>query len=311
MKKFIGLIAALCLITGPVFSLGAQSYGDDNYLPEQGEWAISVSAVPIFTYLGQFFNGAGANGLNDFASQPYLNGDAATAGFAALTPMASVTVRHMLSNELGLRINAGWLYNDRVSNFYSRDDAAYATDPLSSAKVTDTRTNRSNGVSIMAGLERHVGTRRIQGIFGGGVLIAGQSSSVKYTYGNAITEYNQTPTCSNGGLTTPAGAGLPALAASHASLRYLDTHSATRDRYLGAVAYAGVEWFFTPKISIGGEVNIAAVYSWTGVKHFTVEGYNAYSGEVDTWSELTAPGSSRFVFGTGNVGANLNLSFYF
>lgn len=311
MKKLIGLIAALCLITGPVFSLRAQETTGEKYLPESGEWAISVSAVPILTYLGQFFNGAGANGLNDFAAQPYLNGDAATGGFAALTPLASITVRRMLSDQLGVRINAGWLYNNRVNNFYSRDDAAYATDPLSSAKVIDTRTNRNNGVSLMAGIERHVGTRRIQGIFGGGVLLAAQSASTKYTYGNAITAYNQTPTTSNGGNTTPAAAGVPALAASHASLRYLDVHNANRDRYLGAVAFAGIEWFFTPKISIGGEVNIAAVYSWTGVKHFTVEGYNAFSGEVDTWSELTAPGSSRFIFGTGNVGANLNLSFYF
>lgn len=311
MKKFIGFIAALCLITGPVFSLRAQDSAGENYLPESGEWAISVSAVPIFTYLGQLFNGAGANGLNDFAAQPYLNGDAATGGFAALTPLASITVRHMLSEQLGLRINAGWLYNDRVNKFFSRDDAAYATNPLSTDKVIDTRTNRNNGVSIMAGLERHVGTRRIQGIFGGGLLLAAQSASTKYTYGNAITAYNQTPSSSNGGTTTPAGAGVAALAPSHASVRYLDIHNANRDRYLGAVAFAGIEWFFTPKISIGGEVNVAAVYCWTGVKHITVEGYNNFSGEVDTWSELTAPGSSQFLFGTGNVGANLNLSFYF
>ena len=86
MRKSVGFIAALCLLAGPVLSAGAQEASGENYLPVSGEWAISVSAVPFFTYLGQLFNGAGANTLNDFAAQPYLNGDASTAGFAALNP---------------------------------------------------------------------------------------------------------------------------------------------------------------------------------------------------------------------------------
>ena len=129
-------------------------------------------------------------------------------------------------------------------------------------------------------------------------------------YGNRISEFNQSPSSSNGGAVNIA-ATIPALATVYNYLRYTDLYTAGRDRYAGLVAFAGVEWFFTPKISVGGEVNIAAVYGWTEGKYFTAEGFNTLTGKVDTWNELTAPGSSGFDFGTGNVGANINLTFYF
>ena len=306
MKRLLTAIAALCLFVVPALRLGAQ----ENYLPEKGEWAISVSAIPMLTYVGQFFNGAVANPLNEFAGQAYLNNDVSTAAFGELTPLASITAKYMISDHAALRINAGWLFADATTRFYTQDDAAVAANPLSQDKVIDSRRNKNNGVSIMGGYEKRVGTRRIQGVFGGGVLVAAQTASRSYTYGNAITEYNQTPSASNGGAVAagafPAGAG-----AAYASLRYTDVHNLNRNYYAGLVGFAGIEWFFTPKISVGGEVNIAAIYSWRSVQHVTMEGFNAASGQVDTWSELTAPGSRGFEFGTGNVGANLNLSFYF
>ncbi len=306
MKKIIIILtSALCLLLWPAFGLRAQDSGE--YLPEEGDWAISVSAVPMLTYVGQFFNGTAGNALNEFAAQPYLNNDVNTGAFAQLTPLASVVVRYMISDEKALRINAGWLFSNDVNNFYSRDDAAVTENPLSQAKVIDTRKDRRNGFSLMAGLERRVGKRRIQGVFGGGILLAAQTRSSVYSYGNAITQYNQTPTSSNGGaMAVPAN-----LAAAYASMRYLDVHNANRDHYAGLVGFAGIEWFFTPKISIGGEVNVAAVYSSRAIQSYTAEGFNSLTGEVDTWTQLTAPGSRGFDFGTGNVGANISLSFYF
>ena len=306
MKKLSAAFAALCLLMAPALNLGAQ----ESYLPEKGEWAISVSAVPFLTYAGQFFNGTVGNAITDFASQPYLNGDVSTGAFAQLTPLASVTARYMFTDNTAFRVNLGWLYQNAITNWYSQDDAAVAANPLSMDKVIDSRHNKNNGFSLMAGVERHVGTKRIQGIFGGGVLLAAQTSSRSYTYGNAITEYNPAPTSSNGG-SFNVGTTIPALASTYASMRYLNVRNANRDHYAGLVGFAGIEWFFTPKISIGGEVNVAAVYSWRSAQYFTAEGYNSASGEVDTWSQLTAPGSHGFEFGTGNIGANINLSFYF
>ena len=72
-----------------------------------------------------------------------------------------------------------------------------------------------------------------------------------------------------------------------------------------------MEWFFTSKMSIGGEINVAAVHRWGGSAYRTVEGYNMLSSTVEKWTDLTAPTSSSFSFGTGNIGGNLSLNFYF
>ena len=306
MKKILLTLLFIAAVAAPY----AKAQDDDARLPQAGDWAVSVSAVPILTYVGQLFNGAAANTLADFSAQGYLGGDVGSADFQKIAPTASIAGKYMIKDNFGLRANIGWLYSYRTNNFFVQDDAAAMASPMSQKQLTDVRVDQTNGVSFMFGVEYRVGKRKVQGVFGGGILYAARTENHKYMYGNRITEFNQTPSMSNGGGVNMA-ANVPNLIPVYTSMRYTDLYTAGRDRYAGPVAYAGIEWFFTPKMSIGGEVNVAAVYAWTQGKYFTAEGYNKLSGKVETWTELTAPKSSGFDFGTGNIGANINLTFYF
>ena len=254
--------------------------------------------MPAFSFIGNMFNGTANNGLNQFGGQAYLSDGT----FGNLNPLVSITAKYMLSNNLGLRINAGWLYTNVTDRQYVQDDAALLNNPLSQNKVVDSRNIRNNGVSIMAGIERRVGKRHVQGVFGAGLIYAAQVGATSYTYGNAMTPDNQSPSTAYAYGNTPQG---------FTSARIKNTVNANCRHYFGAVAFMGVEWFVAPKISVGGEVNIAAVYRWNGAVYSTVEGYNTLTTQVEDWTQLTSPNSNGFSFGTGNIGGNINLTFYF
>lgn len=300
----------IALLLSLFIPVAAAAQEENKYLPQEGEWAISVSAIPMLTYVGQFFNGALANPLDEFSGQAYLNNDVSTAAFGKINPIASISVKKMISDKSALRVNAGWLFTDKVNTYNVQDDAARVENPLSQQDVVDTRRDRTSGLSVMAGIEKRHGDGRIQGVYGAGVIGAFSTESRVFTYGNAITDINQSPSCANGG-TVNIATTVPAAAGAYSYLRYTDMHTFTRNYYFGAVAYVGMEWFFAPKMSLGGEVNIAAVFSASGRKHFTAEGYNKLSQQVDTWTEVTGPSSLQFDFGTGNIGANLTLNLYF
>ena len=72
-----------------------------------------------------------------------------------------------------------------------------------------------------------------------------------------------------------------------------------------------MEWFISPWFSLGAEVNVAAVYNWTQKLYDEFEGFNQETQQRETWREDIAPSSHGFTFGTGNFGANFNLTFYF
>ena len=66
-----------------------------------------------------------------------------------------------------------------------------------------------------------------------------------------------------------------------------------------------------PKISKGAEENGAVLYTWTPQQYGDFEGFNLLTSEVERFTDLIAPKSSQFVFGTQNIGANLFMNFYF
>ena len=301
MKKLF-VILSLALVVAPGLMAQGKKAADYDYIPHEGDFAVSVNAVPVFSFIGNMFNGAAGNGVNGFAGQAYLNNDVASPAFGALNPLVSLSVKYLFTDVVGLRLNAGWLYSNFTTNAYSQDDAAVFLDPLSNAKVIDSRKQISSGLSVMVGPEFRAGRGRVQGVFGAGLLYACQTGRQLYTYGNNMSAENQTPSKAFGNAAAPAG---------FTSARLKDSKNAGCVNYGGLVCFLGVEWFVAPSISLGGEVNVAAVYRWGGSQYSTVEGFNTLTSQVEEWTDLTAPDSSGFQFGTGNIGANLNLTFYF
>ena len=214
----------------------------------------------------------------------------------------------MLTDELGLRVNLGWIHDANTLNRYVQDDAELENNPLSGKKLTDSYITRESGGSFSAAIEYRVGKRRVQGVFSAGLMYAFSYDRTKYTYGNAITEINQNPSTAFPLLSAVDPNSVPD---GFSSMRYLSKFSDSPSNYAGLILSAGIEWFVAPKVSIGGEVNISALYNWTKATYYTGEGFNTISNAVETWTELESPSSHGFSFGTGNIGSNLSVTFYF
>lgn len=302
MKKSIILTAVLAFLCTALSAKDGKEKKDvSEYLPEAGDFAISVSANPFINFVGNIFNNTVNQAIGTFGGDPY---DAGGINQPALA--VSIAGKYMLTDELGLRVNLGWIHDANTLNRYVQDDAELENNPLSGKKLTDSYITRESGGSFSAAIEYRVGKRRVQGVFSAGLMYAFSYDRTKYTYGNAITEINQNPATA-----FPLLSAVDPVPDGFSSMRYLSKFSDSPSNYAGLILSAGIEWFVAPKVSIGGEVNISALYNWTKATYYTGEGFNTLSNAVETWTELESPSSHGFSFGTGNIGSNLSVTFYF
>lgn len=279
--------------------LWAEEKQQKQYLPEEGDWALGIDVVPILKYIGNAFNGTdGSNGLDHVGGTPFTSGHFGNQG---LMPTVSIMGKYMLTDEWAVRANVGLMISSANDKAYSPDDKALLTNPFSEAKVIDRARYDRNGMSMLLGAEYRKGARRIQGVFGAGLLFAFQNSKETYSWGNALTEINQSPT-------SHAFANMPTLPTGY---RALKQNGAGSDFYLGLTGSAGIEWFVAPKIALGAEVNLSLYYTFGTQTYVESEGYNATLGKVETRTDLYAPGSNGIYFGTESLGGSLYMTFYF
>lgn len=296
MKKLIVIILSACLFPA---MLWAEEKQQKQYLPEEGDWALGIDVVPILKYIGNAFNGTdGSNGLDHVGGTPFTSGHFGNQG---LMPTVSIMGKYMLTDEWAVRANVGLMISSANDKAYSPDDKALLTNPFSEAKVVDGARYDRNGMSMLLGAEYRKGARRIQGVFGAGLLFAFQNSKETYSWGNALTEINQSPT-------SHAFANMPTLPTGY---RALKQNGAGSDFYLGLTGSAGIEWFVAPKIALGAEVNLSLYYIFGTQTYVESEGYNATLGKVETRTDLYAPGSNGIYFGTESLGGSLYMTFYF
>lgn len=280
------------------------NFSPETFLPREGDFAFSISANPFVNFIGNIFNGTIDNALNNGqigggVYWPDLGGES-----DYLQPLVSIAGKYMVTDHLGVRVNVGWMYNYKKQNFYVEDDAAKFLNPLSHQKVVDSYIYNKAGASFNAAAEYRIGNRRIQGVVGGGLIYAFCSNRTRFAYGNAITELNQQPTIYED---FPGYYSMDGFTA----VRPLSVFQGDPTHYFGLMGFVGFEWFLCPYFSLGAEVNLSALYNWTKATYYEVEGFNTITGETETWTELISPGSKGFNFGTGNIGANLTLTFYF
>ncbi|WP_273388820.1 hypothetical protein [Barnesiella viscericola] len=296
MKKIIAIILSACLFPA---MLWAEDKEQKQYLPEEGDWALGIDVVPILKYIGNAFNGTnGTNELSHVGGTPFTSGKF---GGQGLMPTVSIMGKYMLTDEWAVRANVGLMISSANDKAYSIDDKALAENPFSEAKVVDGARYDRNGMSMLLGAEYRKGSRRIQGVFGAGLLFAFQNSKETYSWGNALTEINQSPT-------SHSFANMPTLPSGY---RALTQNEAGSNFYLGVTGSAGVEWFVAPKIALGAEVNLSLYYIFGTQTYVESEGYNATLGKVETRTDLYAPGSNGIYFGTESLGGSLYMTFYF
>lgn len=270
-----------------------------SWLPAQGDMSVGFSLDPLATFAGNLFNGNLDNTLDDLAGEPLL--------YRQLpAPCVSIMGTYMLTNELALRANIGFGYSLKQDNFFVQDDAALALDNLSNAKVTDRMNSQILSGSFSVGIEYRVGKRLpVQGVFGAGLSYACGMATATYAYGNAITELNQNPSMhSNMPATEAVTPYLP-------NARLLSVQSGDMIHMAGLYGSVGVEWFVTPKVALGANVNLGIYYELNPSQTFVYEAWNTITEQVTQHTELLEPASHGFHFGTDNIGASLYMAFYF
>lgn len=305
MNKYIGSL----LLVGALSTATAASAQDvvevvsittdvvNPYLPQQGDFAFGVDLFPIVkTVCNAFsddykYDNEGVGGTPFF----YDTEDMYT------RPNLSIMGKYMITDKWAAKVNVGVRFRNATMRNYVDDQLGIYNDPNSEAKVIDTRSISEAGCTFMVGAEYRLGKRRVQGIFGFGLLAGFSSKSVKYTYGNQMTDINREPTTYgwNDGFSVPSGYRVT-------SANYSGPNCA-----LGAYGSVGAEWFVGKKIALGASVDLYCYGSWSskGVVHS--EGYNNAYGKIENRTDLVSPGNRGAALGTDNIGGSLYTIFYF
>lgn len=301
MKKLLLLAVAACVLPLTVDAQEAAQTNKDKvnkvYLPEAGDWAISFDAVPVLRFVGNLFNNSTDNSLEALGGKPVTSAFEDFADEENIAPDVSVMVKYMLTDEWALRANVGFMVRSQINKSYVNDQEADIQNPLGTTYLIDQSKMSRNGASLMVGAEYRRGKRRVQGVFGMGLLFGLRNTKASYTYGNALTSLNQHPETAFTNVWSGA--------------YRLDKQRTASDIFVGAMGSAGVEWFVAPKVSLGAEVNLSLYYIFGGQQWKTSTGFNAVRGEVEQRTDLISPGNDYFGIGTNNVGGSLNVSFYF
>ena len=296
MKKVILVTAMILLATSSIYAQERNEGCKQQkvYIPEKGDWALGFNASPILSYLGNLFNGNTANNINLNQIGGAITSDGEfTNSDEWLKPVLSINLKYMLSDKIGLRANLGLNFKHNSSTQYVTDDEAKMVDPISQAKVVDNIINNTSGACVSVGMEYRLGKRRVQGVFGGNYLIGGGDIVNKYRYGNEMTDINRKPTTHSG---------------SNSSRSLVNR---VGNFYTGVSAFAGFEWFVAPKVALGAEVSLAAIYCFKQQRYNKTESFDAALNKTVVKTNTTTPPSHNFVLGTDTIGGNINLNFYF
>jgi hypothetical protein len=231
----------------------------EAYLPEAGDWGISVDATPFLNYTGRLLSNSGSSA----PTWNYLTGNQTIIGkyFANERTAYRVIVR------LGLN-------NFKRSATVDQPTTSVVTFPNLRPVVEDEFKRSENTIAIGAGIEKRKGKTRLQGYYGADAYIFTSGRKDKFTYGNKLAPFPAVPTV------TVANSYNFNLQVSDANNIVTDSYTNTarvlenkrgRTIGVGARAFIGAEYFLFPKMSIGGDFGFGISFSTTGKGERTTE----------------------------------------
>lgn len=307
MKKILSIVFVLIAISGfaqdqtetgtRVTKLKIfKSSGEENelisknghqILPKKGDWSLGINASSFLQYIGNASNG------ENFNSSPAFN------QVSKNLPTATIWGKYFIADDLAWRGGVDVFADADRDRFRIDNDASSNPDDA----VFDVRDINRFGATVSLGLEKRKGKSRVQGVYGADVYVHyTTNNTTKVEYGNAITSSNQTPTST--GIGNPTGVPTPALGFR------LTEADLGNDLEFGLRGFVGVEYFFAPKMSLGGEFYWGVSYQSTGETSVTYEGYEGSSNSVVETSTFTE-GNRDLEIGFRNTSAAVNLFFYF
>jgi hypothetical protein len=308
MKRKVLFVASLFLATATFAQDGLTSKKGEAYLPEAGDWVIGFDGTPFLNYAGNMFNGTnGTNTLNAtwVGNQP---NNTATANLNGGTIYGKMFKDENTAYRAKLRIGVGSGSSETLG-FWDQDLDA------STNQVEYTNTAKTSGfaVTLGAGYEKRKGNTRIQGFYGGEVLIGLGNSSQSWDYGRAYTEENH---LSIGDETDGNGNG----GAVQGTLQGTADAKRVTERYAGSTfqfglrGFIGVEWFVAPKVSLSAEYGWGLAMTSTSGGEETVEYFGFAEGataETLNTETIKTGGSNTFGIDTDNNAATIAIFFHF
>jgi len=246
-------------------------------LPEAGNIGLSIDALPIVNYFG---NAANGNAFN-------------SGSFNFVDGMNTIVGKYMLDESSRVRVKFRYGKGRKKEVEYITKDSLPVSDPM--VKVEDIEKTYYSNLTFAIGYEKTRGKGRVQGFYGGEFLIQSLRVHSNYEYGNQITSDFSTPT------TTDFGTN------KNGNKRVLETKGMNTFAF-GLRGFIGVEYFFTPKISIGGEFGWGPGIAKTSDGTQTEEYWDGLNVKTE---ETKVAGGSAWAIDTDNANGGVFLSFYF
>ncbi len=248
-------------------------------LPEKHTCALGISGNSFFNYLGNLFSNSGNNRLNlDLVGNNTLYG------------------KYFVSKRNAIRMR--FYLNLNSANYENK--IPYDLDPSGREIVTDKLDQMSTNYTIASGYERRHDCGRLQ-VFGGAELLLSRSYTTnKYSYGNKFSTTNPNPTTS---LFNSTGGNY-----SRISNRVLNSNNDSGFGY-GLRTFIGLEYFFLPKISVGGEFGISGIMYTNGINSSNTEFWDFLSKQ--TSQRYFGANNNRSSIATDNLSGQIILLIYF
>ncbi len=290
MKRIIISLFLLASVSGAALAqdsnreVGTVNKDGDRILPKKGDFAFGVSTNPFFDYIGNMFNAA------PNSTAPELQG-----------MNFSLNGKYFLTDRQAVRVRLGMDFDKSQYKNLVQNDAMGITNPdVIDPTVNDVYNKYENQFALFVGYEFRRGYGRLQGFWGAELGIGFTKFSDVYEYANAMTAENPAPTTTTN--------------------FYYQTYGPVARRILNSKwngfnaavgIFAGVEYFFAPKMSIGAELGLCMKYEWDGQRETEVEFFDNQLGGVQTQTNRTAAGlSSTFALTTATKG-EIFMTFYF
>ncbi|MBN2518861.1 MAG: hypothetical protein JXB17_00005, partial [Bacteroidales bacterium] len=222
-------------------------------LPQAGDYALGLDATPFVNLVGNLIKINSGSSFNDPSGFNYLDGDNTIYGKYFVSP--STAYRGKVRIARFSETNKVYVFDDLY------DGLLIDYDPAKN-DVVDKRKTSYSSIILGAGLEKRRGYGRLQGFYGAEALLMYAKGSafnpnIKYKFANKITETNTSPTNGYGFLGTRT-----------LSIKQSATFG------IGARAFVGAEFFFAPKISVGGEFGWGFLYQMQGDTKTVTESWN-------------------------------------
>ncbi len=238
------------------------SKGGNNILPEKGDIGLAIDATPFTDFIGNLVK---------------INSGAAFSSNLHIRPPEGgmiICLKYFTGNRTALRAKF------RISYNASTEKLAVINDDDPTETVYDTRISSDVNFDVGLGLEKRRGRTRLQGLYGlEGILSVTKGDEVapnyRFGYANDFSTANPTPSTS---LFGPAGSR--------------PVYQKTAPVYgIGGRGFVGIEYYFTPKIAIGGEIAIRLEIARRGASKVKTESWVNNALEKDVTKDRTPSGS--------------------